>query len=46
MSRHRRFQIGITVGVTATTLVVIFFPEYQMHAAGLGLVSNLVWIWE
>ena len=46
MSRHRRFQIAITTGVTATTVVVIFWPQYQIHAAGLGLVSNLIWIWE
>ena len=46
MNRHRRFQVGITIGVTATTVVVIFWPEYQVHAAAIGLVSNLCWIWE
>lgn len=46
MTRHRKYQIAITFGVVATTILGHYAPDLQ-HFAVLGTIAtNLAWIWE
>lgn len=46
LERHRKFQIGITLGISAGTLVAMIVPEFSTHANLLILVANYFWVWE
>lgn len=43
LTRHRKYQIGISLGViTASISEAVSFPG----GVALGLISSLFWIWE
>ena len=44
--RHRAFQVIITGGSFGSFLVAILFPHAAVEAAVIGLVTNLIWVWE
>ena len=46
MSRHRFFQLCITIGVFVSTFVGYFFPYHGEFAIAAGVATNLIWIWE
>ena len=45
-SRHRVYQVGLSVGVLVTLSLTVLFPSYSAHAAVAGTLVNLIWIWE
>ena len=45
-SRHRRFQIGISVGITVGAVMALIYPHLSAHATAIGVFVNLLWIWE
>jgi hypothetical protein len=46
MSKHRKFQLVITIGVVISAMVAILDASFQSHAMVIGVCTNLVWIWE
>lgn len=46
LQRHRRFQLGITLGTLFCALGGYVFPVHQELLVVAGVMTNLAWIWE
>lgn len=46
LTRHRVFQIAITTGVIASTVLGIYAVEFGHYATIIAIATNLAWIWE
>lgn len=45
LSRHRKFQMMLSA-LTLGALGLGLHPEYSYMAVWVGVVTNLIWIWE
>lgn len=45
IARHRRYQLILSL-MTLSALIVGFHPHYSYLAVWVGVITNLVWIWE
>lgn len=46
LTRHRRYQIVITVGICVSTVIAIAAPHMSLQATMISLAVNFAWIWE
>lgn len=46
LQRHRRFQLGITLGTLFCAIGGYLFPIHQELLIVAGVATNLAWIWE
>ncbi len=46
IERHQKIKVVVTIGVLVTTIAYIVIPHYTYLTAGIGVVTNLFWIWE
>lgn len=45
IERHKRYQIGLTVGTIATFVVAIMIPNGTVVMA-VGSAIQIIWVWE
>ena len=43
---HRHYQIVITSGLISTGIIQMFMPDLQNMNMILGVIINLIWLWE
>jgi hypothetical protein len=46
LTRHRKFQLVVTLGVTTCAVLSIAAPHLGHVAVVAGTLTNIVWIWE
>lgn len=46
MSRHLRFQIAVTTGVSLVAVCTFIMPDRGEIIVAVGTLTNLIWIWE
>ena len=46
IERHRRFQIVVSLGLTASFVIAAIDPVLSMHAVAINTVASFVWLWE
>lgn len=45
-NRHRFWQLVVTTGTIATTILLTFFPEQALAAIILSAATNIFWVME
>lgn len=43
--KHKAYYVALTIGLLVSQVVPIVFPHMQNHAAVIGTLSNLAWLW-
>ena len=43
--RDHVIKIVITIGVFISTFIVLWRPDYTVHAGLLACATNVIWIW-